>query len=101
MWRLLTILVVYKSAVTCLELTTFSSSDQLTKVEKVLGSVERGRVSPRLIDVILKGNFWWARPMLIDCVVIRDIDCVVIRDFQGSSANSDRPVPPYSSDWHV
>ncbi|XP_052285570.1 hepatocyte growth factor receptor-like isoform X3 [Dreissena polymorpha] len=33
MWRLLTILVVYKSAVTCLELTTFSSSDQLTKVE--------------------------------------------------------------------
>ncbi|KAH3802455.1 hypothetical protein DPMN_156132 [Dreissena polymorpha] len=58
------------------------------------------RESRRRIEVILKGNFWWARPMLVGprglvmgpCIF--DIDRIVIRDvqyqfeFQGSIANS-------------
>ncbi|KAH3710065.1 hypothetical protein DPMN_069531 [Dreissena polymorpha] len=38
------------------------------------------RVSPRRMDVIIKGNFGWARPMLVgprDRVVIRDVPLVM------------------------
>ncbi|KAH3717337.1 hypothetical protein DPMN_060121 [Dreissena polymorpha] len=50
------------------------------KTKSNSGAAKADALSPRRIDVILKSNFWWARPMLVDRVVIRD--------FQGSSANS-------------
>ncbi|KAH3849848.1 hypothetical protein DPMN_092252 [Dreissena polymorpha] len=47
-----------------------------TQTKFLVVSSARPPLSPRRIDVILKGNFGWARSMLIDRFVIRDVHYV-------------------------